>query len=230
MRIEDHFEAELLHLLDGLRRFVRQPDLNIGLAVAREFQFFSARLRALVLQSVDHRGDRRMKLGAQLLLELFFRQLSHRNGLAPRSVLACIKVEGQDPLSLHRYAGKFRWFESPLLRRLDSGVAEYRMAADNLRVDHLATFVDRDLDLNRAFCPCGFCYRWVSRLNFLCGAALQDTAGNRDPPGIIRNLRGLYCWRRLLNTQSWLIGERDGRRRRRRRRRWRCRRRRDPAA
>src|SRR5262249_59659672 len=67
LRVEERFEAELLQLLNGLSRFVYEPDLNLGLAVAREFQFFRARLRVFVIQSFNHYGDRRMQLCAQLL-------------------------------------------------------------------------------------------------------------------------------------------------------------------
>src|SRR5262245_56328797 len=119
-----------------------------------------------------------MQFGAQLLLELIFRQRRHRYVLARRGVLARIEVEGQDALSLDRYAGKFRGLEAPLFRRLECGVAEQRVAVDDPRADHFATLVDRDLDLNCAFCACSFGYRRVSRLNFLSRAALQDGAGN----------------------------------------------------
>src|SRR5262245_1574691 len=121
-----------------------------------------------------------MQLGEQLLLELIFRQRRHRYVLARRGVLARIEVEGQDALSLDRYAGKFRGLEAPLFRRLECGVAEQRVAVDDPRADHFATLVDRDLDLNCAFCACSFGYRRVSRLSLSGRATLQDAAGDFD--------------------------------------------------
>src|SRR5262245_53612837 len=146
LRVEECFEAELLQLLDGLSRFVREPDLNLGLAISREFQFFRARLRVFVFQSFDQSGDRRMQLSAQLLVELLFCQRRHRYGFARRGVIARIEVEGQDALSFHRLAGKLRRLEAPLFRRLESGVFEHGVAVDTLRIDHLTAFIDRDLD------------------------------------------------------------------------------------
>src|SRR5262245_20850564 len=137
-----------------------------------------------------------MQLGSQLLFELFFGQRRHRYGFARRSGFARIEVEGQDSLSLHRLAGQFRGLEAPLLRPLEGGVAEHRMAVDDTRVDHFAIFVDGDLDLNSALCSCGFGYRRVSRLNFLGRAALQDGAGNYE--ALVK-----YRWRDTFGWRRW---------------------------
>src|SRR5262245_9290477 len=193
LRVEERFEAELLQLPDGLSRFVREPDLNLGLAVTREFQFFRARLRVLVIQSFNHRGDRRMQLCAQLLVKPLFCQRRHRGGFDRRSALARDGVEGHDALSLHRLAGQFRGLEAPLLRRLEGGVAEQWMAVDDTCVDHLAAFTDRDFDLNGALCSCGFGYRRVSGLYFPGRAALQDAAWNFE-------IHARYLW---WNTFGW---------------------------
>src|SRR5262249_45359318 len=97
---------------------------------------------------------------------------------------------------LHRYSGKLRGLEAPLLRRLEGGVAEQRMAVDDPRGDHLATLGDRDLDLNGATCFCGFGYRRVSRLNFLGRAALHNASRNCYPLRIIRHFRRwFWFWR-----------------------------------
>src|SRR5262245_33054139 len=166
LRVEERFEAELLQLPDGLSRFVREPDLNLGLAVTREFQFFRARLRIFVIQSFNHCGDLRVQLGEQSLFELFFGQRRHRYGFARRGGLARVEVEGDDALSLHRYAGKFRGLEAPLFRRLESGFTEHWMAADGLRIHHLAALTYRDLDLDCAFHARAFGYLRVSGLDF----------------------------------------------------------------
>src|SRR5262245_3741836 len=166
LRVEERFEAELLQLFNGLSRLVREPDLNLGLAVTREFQFFRAGLRVFVIQSFNHCGDRRMQLGAQLLVELLFGQRRHRYGFARRKGLARVEVEGNDALSLHRYAGKFSGLEAPLFRRLDSGFTEQWMTADRLRIHHLAALTYRDLDLDCALHSRAFGYWRVSRLNF----------------------------------------------------------------
>src|SRR5262245_19118527 len=132
----------------------------------REFQFFRARLGVIVIQSLDQRGDRRMQLCAQSLFELLFCQRRHRYGFARRSVLARIEVEGQEALSHHRYAGKLGGLEAPLFRRLESGFTEHWMAADGLRIYHLAALTYRDLDLDCALRSRAFGYWRVSRLNF----------------------------------------------------------------
>lgn len=44
LRIENNFKAELLELSHGLRRFVCEPDLDLGLAVANELGFIGGRL------------------------------------------------------------------------------------------------------------------------------------------------------------------------------------------
>src|SRR5262249_50173695 len=165
-------------------RFVREPDLNFRLAVTRKFQFFGARPGVFVLQSIDHRGDRRMQLGEQLSADLFFGQRRQRRGGDRSGVLARIEVEGNDGLSLHRLAGQLGWLESPLLRRLKRGVAQQWMTIDDLRVDYLSTLVNRDLNLNRAAGPRGPGERRVWRLNFRGRAALQDSARNIGLPGI----------------------------------------------
>src|SRR5262249_54178279 len=138
------------------------------------------RLGVLVPQSFDYRCDRRMQPGEQLLFDSLFGHRRQRHGFAWRPSLAGIEVEGKDALSLHRYTRQLGGFESPLLRRLKRGVAQQWMPTDDLRVDHLSTLANRDLNLNRAAHLRGSGRRRVSRLNFPGCAAIQDAAGDFD--------------------------------------------------
>src|SRR5262249_32335097 len=131
LRGEERFEAELLQLLDGLSRLVRQPDLNLGLAVTREFQFFRARLRVFVMESFNQCGDRRMQLGSQSLFEPFFGQRRQRYGFAWRGVLDPIEVEGKHTFHFDGLTVEDGGLEAPLFRRLESGVVENGVAADD---------------------------------------------------------------------------------------------------
>src|SRR5918912_2605998 len=52
LRIEHDLEAEPLELLEGCRRFIRQPDLKLRFAVTNEFRFIRSRLSVLILQAI----------------------------------------------------------------------------------------------------------------------------------------------------------------------------------
>src|SRR5262245_50700415 len=145
-----------------------------------------------------------MQLASQLLFELFFGQRRHRYGFARRSGLALAEVEGQEALSLHRYAGKFRGLEAPLFCRPESGFTEHWMAADGLRIHHLAALTYRDLDLDCALRSRAFGYWRVSRLNFPGRLTLHDACGNREFLRAIRYLRrNPFGWRRRWRRRWW---------------------------
>src|SRR5947199_3370702 len=72
LRFQEQLEAESLQLREDFGRLLRQPDLNLRPARAHELRLFCARLRAGLLQALDHCRERRVQLLVYLLPPLLF--------------------------------------------------------------------------------------------------------------------------------------------------------------